>query len=221
MAKKSSMRQEDNSLGYWLWAVRTQQGYTLEDVAAHIRIRAEYLRNIESNLFDALPEGMYRLGYIQNYAKFLGLDPQAATDRYHLEQAPPAPEPQFYQPEAGQENKPLQRLLIIAALLGFAAVYGFWYVKHHGTMMPAPVDTSVPESVQPLIKKQDLDSSNILLPREEESPSLIPAPAPEGTPASATPTPATVVPTVKSAPGEASKIMDPALQSAPAPVIEE
>lgn len=52
---------------------REKKGLILEDVARATRIKKEFLSFIEQGAFHKLPSESYALGYVRNYAQFLGL----------------------------------------------------------------------------------------------------------------------------------------------------
>lgn len=63
------------SFGNELKAAREAQALEVQDVAARIKIRADYLRALEAESLSALPERTFSRAYLQNYARALGLDP--------------------------------------------------------------------------------------------------------------------------------------------------
>lgn len=63
------------TVGQVLKEARESKLYTLEDVEKHTKIRKELLEALESSNFDKLPPTTFIQGFIKNYGKFLGLDP--------------------------------------------------------------------------------------------------------------------------------------------------
>lgn len=53
--------------------VREELGLSLNDVAQKLSIQRNYLENIESGQWNELPEDVYAVGFIRNYAKFLNV----------------------------------------------------------------------------------------------------------------------------------------------------
>lgn len=51
--------------------VREELGLTLNDVAQKLSIQRKYLENIEAGRWSELPENVYAIGFIRNYARFL------------------------------------------------------------------------------------------------------------------------------------------------------
>jgi len=79
-------------LGEWLRQRREELDISLEQAEADTRIRLRYLEALESDEFDALPDPAVGRGFLRNYAAYLNLDPQEATDRFSERVAPPEPE---------------------------------------------------------------------------------------------------------------------------------
>lgn len=65
------------SIGQQLREAREARGLSLEDVAAETRIRLEYLEAIEQDNFAALPDDVVARGFVRNFARTVGLDPEA------------------------------------------------------------------------------------------------------------------------------------------------
>lgn len=68
--------------GPLLRQIREQLDIDLQDLALATHIQTQYLENIEKENFAALPVYVYTRGYVANYAKQLGLDPQRVTTDY-------------------------------------------------------------------------------------------------------------------------------------------
>ena len=79
-------------LGEWLRQRREELDISLEQAEADTRIRLRYLEALESEAYDALPDPAVGRGFLRNYAAYLDLDPQEATDRFSEAVAPPEPE---------------------------------------------------------------------------------------------------------------------------------
>lgn len=76
-----------DEIGHILREARENKGLTLEEVQAKIRINARYLAAFETGQYDALPTPVHARGFLRNYARFLGLDPQPLLDRYRTVQS--------------------------------------------------------------------------------------------------------------------------------------
>ena len=83
-----------DELGSILNEARSAHGLTLEQVESELRIRSKFLAALEEGRYDALPTAVHARGYLKNYARFLGLDPEPLLARYEVSknyQAPPIP----------------------------------------------------------------------------------------------------------------------------------
>jgi cytoskeletal protein RodZ len=69
-------------IGELLRSEREKRGLSLADVEDAIKIRTMYLHALETEKFDIIPGEIYRLGFLKNYARLLGLDSEAIVARY-------------------------------------------------------------------------------------------------------------------------------------------
>jgi cytoskeletal protein RodZ len=70
------------TLGELMTMTREQAGLSREQVAEQIHIPAYYVRMIESDSYDAIPDQLYLLPFFRRYAIFLGLDAQKVVSRF-------------------------------------------------------------------------------------------------------------------------------------------
>jgi cytoskeleton protein RodZ len=71
-----------DEIGHLLREARENKGLSLEDVQDATRINSRYLAALEAGQYDKLPTAVHVRGFLRNYARFLGLDPQPLLDRY-------------------------------------------------------------------------------------------------------------------------------------------
>ncbi|HIP72048.1 MAG TPA: helix-turn-helix domain-containing protein, partial [Anaerolineae bacterium] len=76
-----------DELGHILREARETKGLTLAEVQAETRISPRYLEALESGEYDLLPTQTHVRGFLRNYARFLGLDPEPLLERYELTQS--------------------------------------------------------------------------------------------------------------------------------------
>jgi len=96
---------------------RLGRGLTLDQVADETNISKRFLQGIETDSYDGFPGEVYALGFIRNYADFLGLDARKMIEIYHSAETLPeagseVSEPQVSPPsqekiEAGQSIEPV------------------------------------------------------------------------------------------------------------------
>lgn len=75
-----------DELGHILREARETKGLTLQEVQTETRITVRYLDALENGDYDRLPTPVHVRGFLRNYARFLGLDPQPLLDRYEYGQ---------------------------------------------------------------------------------------------------------------------------------------
>jgi cytoskeleton protein RodZ len=90
-------------VGDLLREARRARGLTLEEASEATKIRARYLRALESEDWDAMPARAYARGFLRTYAAYLGLDADAVVESYRRATEAAAPEP----PPAPEQPAPL------------------------------------------------------------------------------------------------------------------
>lgn len=137
-------------VGYTLRQERERQNLSISDIEQGTSIRALYIEAIEAGEYDKLPGAVYTKGFIKNYAKFLGMDAEAAAKEFAndlaevsaenqaaeaqqtTESDKPAPEKKVEQKLKGRpvgyslqnNNRSSSGLLIVAAVVLIAAIAG-------------------------------------------------------------------------------------------------
>ncbi len=71
-----------NQLGPIFREARTKSGKTIDDASRETKIAKKYLLGIENENFDIFPGETYLVGFLRNYAQFLGLDPDEMVRKY-------------------------------------------------------------------------------------------------------------------------------------------
>lgn len=87
-----------DEIGQILREARENKDLTLDEVQAAIRINPRYLQALEEGDYAALPTPVHVRGFLRNYARYLGLDPDPLLARY--EAGLGRPRPQTVAPEA-------------------------------------------------------------------------------------------------------------------------
>lgn len=186
------------SVGHLLRSTREGLGWDIRDVAAALRIRAEYLSALERNTVEGLPGVAYATGFLRAYADYLGLDGNEAVSRFKSEKKTLASRPELSFPVPLTDRGIPGSGLFLIALLLITLAYGTWHYMSSGERPTTPEVEPVPARLLP-------------------PPPVAEAPAP-GTPeqtADAT-KPATDAPPVATPPAVASTT--PPTVAAPAPV---
>ncbi|MEI7884680.1 MAG: RodZ domain-containing protein [Clostridia bacterium] len=66
---------------------RRDKGITLEQVELDTKIRHRYIQALEEDYIADLPDLFFVLGFVRNYARYLGLDPESTVELYKMEHA--------------------------------------------------------------------------------------------------------------------------------------
>lgn len=129
-------------LGQVLAAERERQGLSRVDIAQRLHMSAWQVEALEGGDYSRLPRGTFLRGFVRNYARALGLDPEVALDSL-ASAVPAAPAPRIVVPTQNIRFDPLgQRfaspwfrasgVAAVAFLLALAATYWWIFVR------PAP-----------------------------------------------------------------------------------
>src|SRR5213078_162590 len=78
------------SIGDTLREARMRQRLDISDVEAATKIRAKYLRALESEEWDLLPGPTFVKTFLRTYAEYLGLDPRVLVEEYRQRYERPA-----------------------------------------------------------------------------------------------------------------------------------
>jgi len=76
------MSSDAETLGSELREARQGRELSLDQVEQQLRIRAKFLEALEQGNYAALPSAVQARGFLRNYARFLGLDPELMVSRY-------------------------------------------------------------------------------------------------------------------------------------------
>lgn len=123
-------------IGQALRALREQKKLSLEDVADITRVRRVYLADIEAMRLDKLPSRPFTIGYIRAYAEALGLDGEAAVERFKADE-PDLNEPLRAPVGVYQSGDP-RVVAIVAGIVVMLAAIILWNVAQRSMMANAP-----------------------------------------------------------------------------------
>src|ERR1700722_13275169 len=125
-------------VGADLCEARERLGWSLPEVASHLRIRLPYLEAIESGRAGEPPgNNAYAVGFVRTYAQSLGLDPDEIARRFRSETADinrkteltfPAPVP--------ERGVPAGAVVLLGAVLASGAYAGWYHMSGDGRPPP-------------------------------------------------------------------------------------
>jgi cytoskeletal protein RodZ len=119
------------TLGQLMTAARKSRNLSREQVAEQISTPAYYIRMIESDCYDAIPDQLYLLPFFERYANFLGLDASRIVARFisdfekpevTIVEAPASPPPAPAKPNVTPKPNLSQRWRRIAEAAVIVAV---------------------------------------------------------------------------------------------------
>ena len=130
-------------VGAALRRAREIRGITVEEAARDTKLRADQLRALEAEEFDALGGQVYARAQLGTYAKYLGLRAEKVVGIYarHAEEPPPPPVPgklgRVERAIAATRFRDNQKFLLIAAAVVLVALISVGMVSRGGA--PAAV----------------------------------------------------------------------------------
>ncbi len=115
---------EPATLGADLRRAREQAGLSLAEVAERTKVRPGILASLEADAHERLPAMTYALGFVKAYARTVGLDPEDAAERFRREARRAEPPPSVIEVEPLDARRLPGRPLVIASVVGVAALLG-------------------------------------------------------------------------------------------------
>ncbi|MGB9130099.1 MAG: helix-turn-helix domain-containing protein [Thiobacillus sp.] len=204
---------EQSSIGQVLRDAREAQGLTLEEAAARLRLMQRQIVAMEADEFESLGQPVFARGFVRNYSRLLGLEPETLLAK--MEGAPSEPSVVSYA-EPPQPRSWLSSPWLILLLLGVLVVVTvpvtlYWWLNEGEDELVSRVQSV--ERVDPV----PLPPRPVAAPVEAAAPVAEPAPLPPVeaaspvTPAPAMPVaPAAPAPIPAAVPGEAGAPAAPA-----------
>jgi cytoskeleton protein RodZ len=117
------------SLGRKLREAREKHNYNLEQVARDTNISKGYLEALEEENFGVIPGDTYVLGFLRNYAEYLGLNPEELVGLYRNLRIQEQPMPMSELLQGGRRRPRSRALVLILGVAVVAAVGVFLLVR--------------------------------------------------------------------------------------------
>lgn len=150
------------SFGNWLRRQRELREISLREIADVTKISIRYLEALEQDRFDVLPAPVFAKGFLREYARYVGLDPDEVVNSYLTAQSTvepeEVPEVRGSQQLSGRLEK-TSGLLLTLAVVGLLAVVGglaYFMEKSNNEVDPEPPPMAAPtppvqvvESIEP------------------------------------------------------------------------
>ena len=126
----------------------------LDDIAAALRIKPDYLAALEAGRPDLLPGPTYAIGFVRTYSDYLGLDGDEILRRFKAESTGLDAKPDLAFPmPLGERSIPGGGMLLVALILVFCG-YGTWYYLSTVERSRPERVAEVPRELLPLTSPQ-------------------------------------------------------------------
>lgn len=138
--------------GELLKKAREEKNLDLSTISRETSISQRYLEALENEEVHIFPSEPYLIGFLKNYADYLGIAPEKITNLYHAKMLQETPPPAAL--TARERPKFLIPLIVILSILLVASgVAGFLYYL---STKPKPVDPSIALQKPTIVKKYEL-----------------------------------------------------------------
>lgn len=121
---------EPLKIGDALRAAREAKGWAVQDAANRLRLMVRQVEAMESEDYAALGQPVFARGFVRNYARLLGIDPEPLLTRMSESGAAPAEKADTgsYSPETASGISPvlIGALVVLALLLAIPAAIYLW-----------------------------------------------------------------------------------------------
>ncbi len=169
--RKASARTEvppPATIGAALSQAREAAGLSLDEVADRTKVRPGLLKSIEADDHDKLPALTYSVGFVKAYARTVGLDADAAGERYRTESQKGDPIPTMVDMQPLDARRMPSKWLVAALSAALVLALGLFWAWGAGWFAPAP-------PAPPIVA--EADHSAPALPDEDFAEADAPAPA--------------------------------------------
>lgn len=140
--------EETRKIGDLLCHERLRKGLDLEDVAQVLCIRRGYLEAIESGNYVELPPLPYSVGFVNSYAKYLGLNNTRIAQLFKEElNLKPADKKVFLPEDMASEASLPDKRYVIGGLAALLVIGGLWSCFFGGDEEKTEVDVAADETI--------------------------------------------------------------------------
>ena len=144
---RSAVMEDALTIGAAFRATRKRMGRSLQDIADATRIKRSYLEAIEEMRLEELPSRPFTIGYVRAYARALGMDGEAAVQRFRQD-APADVEPLRPPVGVGKHADARIGLLLGGGAVVITAVL-LWNLAQHAVTDNSPPPPAVAEVAAP------------------------------------------------------------------------
>lgn len=127
---------------------RENKNYSLEDISSAIKIQKKYLEALENDEYSKFPSSVYAKGFLQNYAKFLGVNSNRVLALYRRsmgedpEQIVNSSEKKIKQPKIVLTPGLIVVSIVVVLVL---VTFGYLFYQFYNFRKPPKLDVTSPE----------------------------------------------------------------------------
>lgn len=140
-------------VGYYLKQTRERLELSLEQVSEDIRVRRVYLEAIEEGHYERLPGTAYAVGFVRNYAKYLGLDATRIVEQFRAESSAQQPDVELEMPIVVESGSLPKKFIVIIGILLAAATVGYYLYSQRGN------NTTTDNPTPPVVQEQSAEDN--------------------------------------------------------------
>ena len=125
---------ESVSFGTWLRRQREARTIELREIADHTKISIRYLEALEDDRFDVLPAQVFTTGFLRQYGRYIGLDPDQVVNTYlnALQEGDASETEEPLTRRRSGTNRTYGALLAVAAIVLLGLVWYLTFVVKRG-----------------------------------------------------------------------------------------
>ena len=133
------------SFGTWLRTQREVRSITLREIADHTKITVRYLEALEGDDFDQLPGPVFTKGFLREYARYVGLEPDEVVNSYLNARQPEGPVDERSEPDTGGVAWTSTTLVVLVVIGVLAVIAGIAYwAERRSEQQEAPPPIAAP-----------------------------------------------------------------------------
>lgn len=170
---------EPLEIGDALRAAREAKGWTLQDAANKLRLMVRQIEAMESEDYAALGQPVFARGFVRNYARLLGLEPEPLLERMAATGAVPPervePEPYSLEVSSGL-SKALIGVLVVLGLLLAIPIALYWWLNSGDEDEPPAAPVAAKPATPPTPAPAMMPDTGASVP-PPAAPAPMPAPA--------------------------------------------
>lgn len=137
-----------DSFGLWLRRQREIREIDLQEIADRTKISVRYLKAMEQDRFDLLPGTVFARGFLREYARYVGLNPDEVVN-FYLSTRDTDESAEEEETEAARKNVRWGWVVLAVLLLAAMAAAWFLYFQAEGPLLPVEEEGAAAAAVAP------------------------------------------------------------------------